>query len=280
MKHSVSVVLTTCLKSKLLYQVIDSILSQAQVKLELIIVVDTPNVFETKFVENNRCLLGCLKVLQNSENIGQAASLNRGISEASYPMIAIADDDDIWISNVKLYTQLAYLNKCNIEHGANCSVVSTRAVYALSPNARNNNLNKKYFSSIQVCRCESDILEHNPIVHSSVVFYKKIFIQSGGYDSGLRRSQDLDLWFRILKIGEIHILPEKMVLYDISQKTIMQKIKNKILDLICDSKIYQKNGIRLHLLLLKNINFLASYLTKLAKQLLVITRVKSMGNHL
>jgi len=42
------------------------------------------------------------------------------------------------------------------------------------------------------------ILLFNPFVHSSVVFKKKIFDKLGGYDEGLKYSQDYDLFLRMV----------------------------------------------------------------------------------
>ena len=50
----------------------------------------------------------------------------------------------------------------------------------------------------------------NPISHSTVVFRKKAFIESGCYNEKFVYSQDYDLWLRMLAFGEAHILRDKL----------------------------------------------------------------------
>lgn len=52
-----------------------------------------------------------------------------------------------------------------------------------------------------------------PFVHSSVMMRRDVYLQAGGYRSGLNLAEDYDLWLRMAAITEMANLPEPLVNY-------------------------------------------------------------------
>lgn len=76
-----------------LHEAIESILSQSYAEFEFIIVDDCSDDVLLPILANYND--GRIKYLRNTANVGIAASLNRGISEARGEFIARMDADDI-----------------------------------------------------------------------------------------------------------------------------------------------------------------------------------------
>ena len=50
----------------------------------------------------------------------------------------------------------------------------------------------------------------NPIVHGSAMFRRIAYDAAGGYREIFAMAQDFDLWLRMSRFGDIHILPEEL----------------------------------------------------------------------
>jgi hypothetical protein len=71
----------------------------------------------------------------------------------------------------------------------------------------------------------------NPFGHSTVMFRKKTFIESGGYSDTLKYGLDYELWLRMLALGEGHNLEDELSTIRISGQSLssqnerMQKLE-------------------------------------------------------
>jgi GT2 family glycosyltransferase len=79
---------------------------------------------------------------------------------------------------------------------------------------------KSYFISLDNDRCIQELFLSNPICHSSAIFRKDAYVFCGGYDQRFYTTQDLDLWFRITKLGKVGFLPEVLVQRNILSSSI------------------------------------------------------------
>jgi len=246
MNVSISVILTTCLDSHLLSKVITSILSQKLVNLELIVVVDNPSKFKLRTsaaIMDNSAATNFL-VYQNSRNRGQAASLNKGIKAARFDFVAIADDDDYWVDQYKLIKQINYLNEYNSCSGKPCVAVSSMFYLNTEGVILKSAFSPTFSHDAIICSQPCDFTPYNPMTHSSTVFIKKFLLAVDLYDENLRRSQDLDLWLRLLSFGELHVLREKMIVYNLANKSLSKRISNFIKDLYYESIIWSRYDVQ------------------------------------
>jgi hypothetical protein len=67
----------------------------------------------------------------------------------------------------------------------------------------------------------------NPFSHSAVIFRKKTFFESGGYNYQYKYAQDYDLWVRMLNFGQARILKEELGMVRISEQSESNKNAKK-----------------------------------------------------
>src|SRR6266481_2753275 len=101
----VSVVIPTINRPKLLLRAIDSVLRQTHQEIEVIVVVDRPDL-ETvpvvRAVNDPR-----VQLIVNAQRTTAAGARNVGVDHAKGEWIAFLDDDDEWLPN-KLERQIAF----------------------------------------------------------------------------------------------------------------------------------------------------------------------------
>ena len=106
MEMGISVVIPTYNRAELLLRSIKSIQNQTYMNWELIVVDDGSTDGTEQIISNlddSR-----IRYMRNEENIGAAASRNRGVSLAKNDYIAFQDSDDVWRCD-KLQRQMEYL---------------------------------------------------------------------------------------------------------------------------------------------------------------------------
>jgi glycosyltransferase involved in cell wall biosynthesis len=102
---SVSVVVPCFAHAPFLAEMFESLLAQTRRPDEVILVDDrspdaTAEIAEALIAAHPEFAAGRVKLLRNDRNMGQAASLNRGISAASSDLIMILNDDDYLMHDI------------------------------------------------------------------------------------------------------------------------------------------------------------------------------------
>lgn len=100
----VSVIIPTRNRSELLARALSSVLGQAHVEVEAVIVDEDSSDGTREHIASLRD--DRITYLRNDRPTGVAKARNRGISEAHGEWIAFLDDDDFW-APTKLQSQLA-----------------------------------------------------------------------------------------------------------------------------------------------------------------------------
>lgn len=187
----VSVVCAWFNRSDYIEDTLKSLLNQDFESYEIIIVNDGST---DKNVEN---ILDSFKnkklktVSQN--NSGFVSAIKHAINLSKGDFIAIQGAGDVSISN-RLKIQYDYLlrNPKAVAVGSGCRQVSAES-----------NGRKRYFEPLKKCS-RDDLYTNMPFVHGTVMYRKKFYEESGGYDERFRYCSDWDLFFRLIKLGEIH----------------------------------------------------------------------------
>lgn len=188
MSPSTTVLTTVFNGEEFLEAAVGSILSQNFGDFEFLIIDDcssdrTPELLHVFSEQDPR-----IKVIRNEENVGQTASLVKGIELASGDNIARLDADDIAMPG-RLETQTRYLadNPDITVVGAACELIDETG--SLTGEKR-------------PAFCEAELIArfmfYNPVIHSSVMFRKIAIQRIGGYNNEFTRAQDYDLWMRCL----------------------------------------------------------------------------------
>jgi len=186
----ISVVMSVYNTEKYLRYSIESILNQTFRDFEFIILDDGSTDNSLKIIEEYQVKDGRILLIKNKNNIGLAASLNKGIKLAKSKYIARQDADDI--SNIdRLTIQYNFMEKNkNIDIlGSNCSYIDlhNRHIFNYDKFSKNNSY-------------EETLLSQQAIFPHGVAFIRSTTITMlNGYNENFYYSQDGELWLRAIK---------------------------------------------------------------------------------
>jgi glycosyltransferase involved in cell wall biosynthesis len=192
----ISVIIPAYNRVTTLARAIDSVLAQSY-KVDEIIVVDDGSNDATSEVAKVYEEVSLLR--QN--NMGVATARNNGVMMASNEWIAFLDSDDTWHPK-KLAFQVAF-------HKKNPSSLVSYTDEVWIRNEKECPVPKKFHKPEKVLF--KDALDYCNIAPSSVLIEKKYFERVGGFDESMEVCEDYDLWLRILKEGEIDLIPQKLI---------------------------------------------------------------------
>lgn len=172
-----------------------------------------------------------LQIVINQENLGLTKSLNKGLKVAKFDLIARMDSDDI-SAPVRFRRQKEYLDA----HPDIAIVGGSLQEF----DSENKNLGIRHYpkTNDEVFRY---IYKASPLAHPAVMMRKNIFEKGISYNENYRTSQDIALWFDVLKAGyKIGNIDDVIVYFrrdgDVFKRRSRSKAKNEL-------KIYIK-GIR------------------------------------
>jgi len=199
---AISVLLPIYNGASYLVEAIDSVLEQSWKDFELIIINDGSTDDSAAIVrgyDDPR-----IRYYEH-ENIGLAATLNRGIGLAVGEIIARQDQDDISMPE-RFAHQMAYLTA-----HPDCVLIGTWAEIWKEGSVTGRSLRHPTENAL----INLELLFDNPFVHSSVMIRKKILQEVGGYSLDPLRQppEDYELWSRMAHRGTLANLPELLVIY-------------------------------------------------------------------
>jgi glycosyltransferase involved in cell wall biosynthesis len=179
----VSVVMAAYDAERFIAQAVESILQQTLRSWELIVVDDGST-------DGTRAILAAyadprVRVYSNESNLGQTASLNRGIGLARGEFIARMDADDV-SEPERLERQVAFLDRNPDIALAGSQYTQIDELGRTVPGAR---------LPLQDAELRWAMLFYCPFVHAAVMFRRSPVVETVGvYDEALSYSMDFDLW--------------------------------------------------------------------------------------
>jgi glycosyltransferase involved in cell wall biosynthesis len=197
----VSVVIPTRNRRDFLRLALFSVLRQREVDLE-VIVVDDASTDDTAEIAGGTAD-SRVRLVRQPSPAGVSAARNRGIGEAKGAWVAFLDDDDLWAPE-KLTRQLqateaagrtwVYAGDVNVDH--ELRVLS--AFRAPTPE--------------QIMEA---LPRYNPIPTggSNVMIRADALEEAGPFDPDLRRTEDWDMWMRVMRTGPPVYVPHPLVAY-------------------------------------------------------------------
>ncbi|MGE4556754.1 MAG: glycosyltransferase [Desulfovibrionaceae bacterium] len=136
-----------------------------------------------------------------SEDVGQTAALNTGLSIIQTGLVARMDADDVCLPE-RLERQIE-----RFEADPDLALLGAAAEMI---DERGRRIGEARFP----CKREK-VLEHlplgNPFVHASVMYRCELALAVGGYPHDFTYAQDLALWLRLAGKGGVENLPETLV---------------------------------------------------------------------
>ncbi len=215
----ISVVMSVYNAEKYLTEAIDSILNQTFKQFEFIIVNDGSTDSSLNIIKSFND--SRIKII-DQENKGLSQALNIAIKTAKGNYIARLDADDIALPT-RFEKQFEFLEK-NLE----CVALGSNAIYTTEEGQE---LYTSNFPTTWTALKEILPLD-NPFLHSAVIFRKNICIKCGYYDETIKNQyEDIILWNRMSKYGELRNLKEVLIKYRFVPNAITNKRK-KTVDLL------------------------------------------------
>ena len=145
-------------------------------------------------------------------NSGLIATLNRGLELASCELIARADADDLY-----------HPQRLELQYRA---MIERPAVVLLGARAIKIDSNGRILYAEAQPEEEQLILESlsagfgGVVPHPVAMFRKSAVIKAGRYRPEARHCEDLDLWIRLVSLGEVANLPQHLVYYRVHEESI------------------------------------------------------------
>jgi glycosyltransferase involved in cell wall biosynthesis len=158
----------------------------------------------------------------HQDNIGLAATLNRGISKARGRYIARLDQDDISLP-ARLERQVEF-----IEAHPDCALLGTRAIIWEG----DRQTDRVHDHPADDASLKFELLFNNPFVHASVMMRKSVLEELGGYavDPDRQPPEDYELWSRISRKYKVANIPERLTIYREVPKSMSRTQANLLLD--------------------------------------------------
>jgi glycosyltransferase involved in cell wall biosynthesis len=221
MQPRVSIILATYNNPRYLAEAIASVRKQSYRDWELIIVNDASPFAATKEVISSFTDERIIYI-ENAQNIGNVRSAVGAMQIARGEYIARIDDDDVWLSPEKLQMQVAYLDSHpeTVVIGSNIDVIDYDTGIKL--------FTTHYPLTDEEIR--RSILSSSPFAHSAILFRKSEALRFGGYDSGLRRIEDYDLWLKLGTVGILGNLPESLVAWRAPSRQRRNRYRARLYD--------------------------------------------------
>lgn len=211
----VSVVMNFYNEEEYLPQAIESILKQTYRDFELLLIddasTDRSNQIANSYKDSR------IRVIRNQNNQGLAYSRNVGIREAQGEYIAFADADDYSaINRIEIETQ--YLDKHKDILAVSCWMNYIDEEGKL--------IKHESFDLANQHTVRASFLIGNPFPNPGSMIRRTVFDEYGILQKEeLRVSQDYYFWLQVLEVGELQIIPEKLLFYRVHNSKASQNAK-------------------------------------------------------
>jgi len=216
MDDGVSVIIPTYNDAKVLPWAIESVLNQTHENLELIVVDDASKDKTEEVVKGYIKKDSRINYIKHEKNKERSAARNTGIKYATKEFIAFLDADDEWLPE-KLEHQISYLReKGNEWVGVYCD-------RKLANQNENNKVLIPIGKNLPVEGGEevikSVLLGKVRDPGSNLILKTAIAKKIRGFDESMNRHEDYDFIIRMLKIGKLGYLDEKLSIIDKGKAT-------------------------------------------------------------
>lgn len=213
---SVSVIIPAYNAVDTLARAVDSVLVQLVESVEIIIIddgsTDTTFSLASEMAEANLQI----RVIRLICNGGVSAARNAGIRAARGQFLAFLDADDVWLEG-KLQKQLA-----EIRRDPAITLVSCNSIFVSESGEflKEGHVNRPPVEGDQSWKT---LLIYNFLPTPTVLTYRHLVLQLGGFDERLPVGEDLDLWIRLAMLGKVAVLKEILIKYFDSNGSLMKR---------------------------------------------------------
>lgn len=216
----VSVIIPAFNAAKTLIRAIDSVHRQNIQALE-IIVIDDGSIDGTADVLMNSIQPGeQIQLIRMLKNSGVSAARNAGIQRARGQYLAFLDADDIWLPG-KIQKQIGVM-----EHDPAITLVScnSRLVSEAGHLLKFGHINRP---PVEGAEAWKTLLIYNFLPTPTIMTYRNLVAEIGGFDETLAIAEDLDLWIKLALRGKVAIVNEVLTHYYDSSGSLMKRYSSE-----------------------------------------------------
>ena len=208
----VSVVIASYNHEKYVRAAVESVLAQSFQDFEILVTDDGSvdrTVAEVQAIADPRISLVALP-----HNGGASAAINASILRAAGDYVAILNSDDVFLPD-KLVRQVRYLDE-----NPGIAAVFTRPLFIDEDGRPHPNPGKEIALARATNRPRHKWLRRffrrgNALCHPSVLIRRRCYQEVGLYNPALAQLPDLEMWVRLLREHEIHLIEEPLMAFRI-----------------------------------------------------------------
>lgn len=203
-KPLVSCIITTCNRAGLLPRAIDSALAQTYHPVEIIVVDDASTDDTPEVMRGYLDRHANIRYLRQERRSGACAARNAGIQAAQGEFVAGLDDDDEWLPERVEKMLASWSDDLAFVHSDYYRRKGDRLRLHRTPPKLTH----------------AELVRGVNLAGTQVLTRRERILEAGGFDEGLRASQDYDMWLRLLERRPLaRGVGEPLVIVDASDRT-------------------------------------------------------------
>ena len=205
----VSVLLPVYNCEKYLAETLNSLVCQTYDNFEVIAIDDGSTDGSLAVLRHYAGFDDRIKVFEQS-NKGLVNTLNKAASLATGKLFARIDGDDLATPmRLELQVREMILHPECVLLGSSFDVVDEGSEFL-------------YHDAVPTLQDDIKLAMYyrNPLAHGSIMMRRKAFEAAGGYSTDCDPTEDYELWMRMIKIGEVHALPNSLFRWRINPNGI------------------------------------------------------------
>jgi glycosyltransferase involved in cell wall biosynthesis len=193
---TVTVIIPTYNRRKMVQEAIHSVLQQKYRDFELIVIDDGST---DGTAEAIRDLPGVRYLFQSNQ--GVSAARNRGVREGRGELVAFLDSDDLWLPQ-KLEVQVAFMRVHPEVQICQTDEIWLRNGVRVNPRNKHRKPSGDIFArSLELCL----------VSPSAVMMRRDFFARMGGFDEALPPCEDYDLWLRVAAEEPVPLIQKPLI---------------------------------------------------------------------
>jgi glycosyltransferase involved in cell wall biosynthesis len=176
--------------------------------LSEIIVINDGSTDNSSTILNEWAKINPKVSLIETSGVGLVAALNLGLSTTRSDYVARFDVDDQYAGH-RIQSQIALLNETTV------AIFSDYEIFSSSRSNLGTILSPIFGSETSV-----SLIKQQRTPHPSVLFSRNAVEAVGGYRSEDFPAEDLSLWLRLSRVGQLRTVPEKLLRYRLSNSSV------------------------------------------------------------
>ena len=160
-----------------------------------------------------------IRIINNPKSAGLVNALNFGISESSNKWIARFDVDDTYS-----YDRVIRAKRLNAD---GCVAIFSDYSFFSDKNTSLGYMPSAVFRN----QTYLSLVSSQRTAHPSVIFDKEAVLEVGGYRKEDFPAEDISLWLRLSKVGEIETIPNETLKYRISRNSVTGQSRSQALSI-------------------------------------------------